>query len=77
VAANRAFAEKMGFPYQLLSDTDRKVGLAYGACDAPTAATARRISYLIDPQGVIQGAWGTGGKLDVRAHAGEVLTAIG
>ena len=46
--ANAAFARKFGFDFPLLCDTDRKLGLAYGAADDPGAATARRISYLID-----------------------------
>jgi peroxiredoxin Q/BCP len=76
VAHNRAFAEKFSFPYPLLSDTDRAVGMAYGAADSPTSATARRITYLIDPSGVIQGVWGQTAKIDVKAHAEDVLGQI-
>ena len=50
---NLAFKEKFGFPFDLLSDGDRKVGMAYGAADAPDAGRARRISYLIDGNGKI------------------------
>ena len=52
-AENKAFKEKFAFPFLLLSDTERKVGMAYGAADAPDAGHAKRISYLIDPQGKI------------------------
>jgi len=31
VEDNRKFAEKFKFPFPLLCDTDRKIGLAYGA----------------------------------------------
>ena len=48
VKENRAFAEKFGFPYQLLSDTEREIGLAYGACK--TEEYAKQISYLIGPE---------------------------
>jgi peroxiredoxin Q/BCP len=52
-AENKAFKEKFAFPFLLLSDPERKVGMAYGAADAPDAGHAKRISYLIDPQGKI------------------------
>ncbi len=71
VAANRAFAEKFDFPYQLLCDTDRAIGVAYGAADDVKAATARRISYLIDPSGNVKHVWP---KVDVKIHADDVLT---
>jgi thioredoxin-dependent peroxiredoxin len=71
IASNKAFAEKFDFPYPLLCDTDRSIGVAYGAADDPNAMTARRISYLIDPYGNIKHVWP---KVDVKIHADEVLT---
>ena len=53
VEENRAFAEKFDFPYRLLCDTDRRVGLAYGAADSATAGYAKRISYVIGKEGNI------------------------
>lgn len=50
--------------------------MAYGACDEPNAQYARRISYLIDPEGIVKQSWGTTSKLDVKAHAAEVLSQI-
>ena len=35
VEDNAAFVKKFGFPFTLLCDTDRSLGLAYGACDNP------------------------------------------
>ncbi len=52
-AANRAFAEKYDFPYKLLCDTDRSLGLAYGAADTADQRNARRVSYVIDEAGKI------------------------
>jgi len=52
-AENKAFKEKFAFPFPLLSDPERKVGLAYGATEPPGAGNAKRISYLIDPNGKI------------------------
>ena len=55
VEANAAFAKKFDFPYKLLCDTDRKLGIAYGACADAKAGYANRISYLIDEQGKVKG----------------------
>jgi peroxiredoxin Q/BCP len=53
IEENRAFAKKFSFPFRLLCDVDRRLGLAYGAADAPDAAYARRISYVIGEDGKI------------------------
>ena len=53
---NKAFAEKFGFPFPLLCDVERQIGLAYGAADAPTDEYARRIAYVIDEEGKVQQA---------------------
>jgi peroxiredoxin Q/BCP len=73
VEENRAFAEKFGFPYQLLCDTQRAIGMAYGACDEPSAEYAKRISYLIGADGRVERAWA---KVDPKAHTEEVLKAL-
>jgi peroxiredoxin Q/BCP len=52
--ANAAFAEKFGYPFLLLCDTSRTLGMAYGACDDASAKHARRITYVIDESGVIR-----------------------
>ncbi len=51
VEENRAFAEKFSFPFRLLCDTERAMGMSYGAADGPDAGYAKRISYVIDEQG--------------------------
>jgi peroxiredoxin Q/BCP len=68
--ANAAFARKFDFNFPLLCDTDRALGLAYGACDVPDAGFARRISYLIGPDGKIARAYP---KVDPKTHPGEVF----
>ena len=50
---NRAFAEKFNFQYPLLCDTDRQMGLAYGAATTPDEGFAARIGVIINPQGEI------------------------
>jgi peroxiredoxin Q/BCP len=70
VQDNAAFARKFGFTFPLLCDTTRAIGLAYGACDDPAAATAKRISYLIGPDGRVRQAYP---KVSAAAHPEEVL----
>jgi peroxiredoxin len=47
--------------------------MAYGACDAPTDRTARRISYVIGPDGRIEHAFP---KVDPKRHPAEVLALL-
>jgi peroxiredoxin Q/BCP len=68
--ANAAFEKKFGFGFPLLCDTTRAVGLAYGAADTQDAGSAKRISYLIGPDGRIRKAYP---KVNAAAHPAEVL----
>jgi peroxiredoxin Q/BCP len=68
--ANAAFAKKFSFPYKLLCDTERKLGLAYGACADEKAGYANRISYLIDEKGKIIAAYP---KVSPGDHPQQVL----
>jgi peroxiredoxin Q/BCP len=70
VEKNAAFAKKFEFDFPLLCDTDRKIGLAYGAAEESSAPTAKRISYLIGPDGKIRKAYP---KVNAAAHPEEVL----
>jgi thioredoxin-dependent peroxiredoxin len=67
---NRAFAEKSNFPFSLLCDTQRDIGVAYGACDDAKAEYAKRISFLIGPDGTIVKAYGS---VAPAKHPEEVL----
>jgi peroxiredoxin Q/BCP len=73
VAQNQAFAKKFNYPFPLLCDTGRDIGMAYGACDSPDAATARRITYVIGPEGRIVEAYP---KVAPADHPAEVLRVI-
>ena len=66
VESHKKFEEKYGLPFTLLSDTDGSVIAAYGAAGAFT----KRISYLIDPTGVIRKTYP---KVDPAIHAPEIL----
>ena len=67
---NAAFAKKFNYNFPLLCDTTREVGLAYGACDDAKASTAKRISYLIGPDGRVVKAYP---KVNPAQHPDEVL----
>ena len=71
--ANAAFAKKFDYPFPLLCDTRREIGMAYGACDSPTADHATRISYVIGPDGRILQAHP---KVTPKSHPQEVLGSL-
>ena len=73
VEDNARFAEKFGFKFPLLCDTDHKIGLAYGAANSPKDEYARRIAYLIDEKGRIAQAHG---KVDPKAFPKEELASV-
>lgn len=72
-AANAAFAKKFDFPFALLCDTDRALGMAYGACDHPDASHAKRITYVIDDKGIIRHVLP---KVDPAAHTDQVWALV-
>ncbi len=74
VADNAAFAKKFGFPYALLCDVDRTIGLAYGACDDAQATYAKRITYVIGADGRIEQVFG---KVDAKGHPAALLAGLG
>ena len=47
---NKAFKEKFSFPYDLLSDPDKSMSIAYGAAEADSTRPTR-ISVLVGPDG--------------------------
>jgi len=71
--ANAAFAKKFNYNFPLLCDTDRKIGLAYGAADDPSATSAKRISYLIGADGKVKNAYGS---VKPAEHPTQVLRDV-
>jgi peroxiredoxin Q/BCP len=69
---NRAFREKFDFPFALWSDYDEQGGVAYEVRDPGTEKVhfAKRLAYLIDPDGVIRKAYEV---KDTNAFAADVL----
>lgn len=71
--SNAEFVKKEGFPFSLLSDEDRTLGVQVGAADSPGRLFARRISYLVGADGKVLKAYE---KVDPAGHAQEVLADI-
>ncbi|MEW6268476.1 MAG: peroxiredoxin, partial [Thermodesulfobacteriota bacterium] len=68
-AENERFVAAQQFPFRLLSD-DGSLAIQVGAADSRDQATARRISYLVGPDGKVLRAYGT---VNPASHAQEVL----
>lgn len=71
ITSHKKFAEKYNLPFTLLSDTDKKVLELYGA--AKEDGGTNRISYLINPEGVIVKTYS---KVDPTSHGAEILKDI-
>jgi thioredoxin-dependent peroxiredoxin len=73
--ANKKFSEKYDFPFRLLSDYDEQVGVQYETRDPGTdkVSFSKRLSYLIDPEGVIRASYEVA---DIPAHPAEVLVDL-
>ena len=69
-AENKAFAEKFQYPFRLLSDPERKVGLAYQACDGAKDRYAKRFTYVIGPDGTIEQA------IDTKDPGGQAAALL-
>jgi len=67
VWANVAFAEKLGAQFNILSDSKRDISKAYGVFDEQSVI-ARRTTFVIDRQGVVQKVFMAQEALD-PAHA--------
>lgn len=70
--ANKAFREKFSFPFDLLSDEDKSMCIAYGAAQADSPR-ASRISVLVDPSGTVAKVYDTVKPAD---HPDEVLADL-
>ena len=47
--------------------------MAYGACDAPAALSAKRITYVIGPDGKVLQAYP---KVDPKSHPKAILESL-
>ncbi len=71
-ADNKAFKEKFGFPYDLLSDGDKGASIQFGASDG-SPGNASRVSVLIGPEGEIIKAYE---KVTPADHPQQVLADL-
>ncbi len=71
-ADNKAFRDKFGYPFDLLSDTDKTMSVAYGAATAESEK-AKRISVLIGPDGKVARRFDAVTPAD---HPDEVLAGL-
>ena len=70
---NAAFVEQQHFPFRLLSDRDRTLAAAVGAADGRDQPVARRISYLVGPDGKVRHAYDA---VSPATHAQQVLADV-
>lgn len=56
VADNKAFRDKFDFPFQLLSDEDRSMSLAFGAVKDAADQYASRYTFVLGADGQVEQA---------------------
>jgi peroxiredoxin Q/BCP len=76
--AHEKFKRKMAFPFELLSDPDKKVCKLYDVIREKSMYGKKflgieRSTFLIDGKGVLRHEWR---KVKVNGHAAEVLAAV-
>ena len=70
---NAAFVHEYQFPFRLLSDSNRTLAATVGAAESRDQAVARRISYLIGPDGKVRRAYDA---VNPATHAQQVLADL-
>lgn len=72
-AANEAFATAQRFPFDILCDTDRSVGLAYGVAADAKAGYPKRVTFVIGADGRLEHVIE---KVDPRSHPATLLESL-
>jgi thioredoxin-dependent peroxiredoxin len=78
LASHEKFKEKMGFPFELLSDPDKTVCRLYDVIQEKSMYGKKflgieRSTFVINAKGVLRHAWR---KVKVKDHAAAVLAAV-
>jgi peroxiredoxin Q/BCP len=78
VASHAKFKEKMGFPFELLSDPDQAVCKLYDVIQEKSMYGKKymgveRSTFVVDAKGVLRHEWR---KVKVNGHAEAVLEAV-
>jgi peroxiredoxin Q/BCP len=71
--ANAKFVKVQGFPFRLLSDTDRALATQVGAAESREQPVAKRVSYLVGGDGKVIKAYPT---VVPDKHSKEVLADL-
>lgn len=66
------FIDKFELTFPMISDTSKRVIDDYGAREV-LGVSAKRRTFLIDPEGVVARAWH---KVKVEGHADDVVATI-
>ena len=72
-ADNAEFVKQQNFPFRLLSDETKEFSVKVGAADSTSRLWARRISFLVGPDGKILRSYGA---VNPTGHAAEVLADL-
>lgn len=72
-AENKAFAAKFSFPFDILCDTERTLGMAYGVAADAKAQYAKRSSFVIGPDGRLEQIIE---KADAKTHPETLLKSL-
>lgn len=72
VTSHKAFSGKFNLPFSILADPDSRIIQAYGV-KMPLVGMARRITFLIDKQGIIRKILS---EIDTKQHDRQVLEAL-
>ena len=70
---NKHCAEKFSFPYPLLSDPTRVIGVQSGAADSTKSGNAKRVAYVIGPEGKVRNVFA---KANTSTFAADVLALL-
>jgi peroxiredoxin Q/BCP len=71
--SNAEFIKENHFPFRLLSDRDKSLAIVTGAADSAKRLFARRISYLVGPDGKVLKTYS---DVDPSTHAKQVLADL-
>ena len=71
--ANAKFATAQNFGYPLLCDTEREICLTYGACQSASDRAAKRMTYVIAPDGAIAQVHA---NVNARTHPEALLATL-
>ena len=72
-SANASFAARNELPYSLISDGDRAIATAYGACAGPADARARRVTFVVGKAGTIEQVYP---DVQPKYHVDDVLADL-